>query len=129
MYRAASTFPAGTSVATTNVADHVSNGVQRAIAELADGAGMAEVGYVIPPSVGVISGLKPDSGEPFINQIFLGFGAGAASPAADAWVTVGHVANAGAAHGIVNSFATFPTRHSLNSGYKIQIFTNRHVGI
>ena len=56
---------------------------------------MAEVGYVIPPSVGVISGLKPDSGEPFINQIFLGFGAGAASPVADAWVTVGHVGNAG----------------------------------
>ena len=83
------------SVATTNVADHVSNGVQRAIAELAEGAGMAEVGYAIPPAIGVISGLKLDSGEPFVNQIFLGFGAGAASPAADAWVTVGHVGNAG----------------------------------
>ena len=87
--------PTSCSVATTNVADHVSNGVQRAIAELAEGAGMAEVGYAIPPSVGVISGTKPDSGEPFVNQIFLGFGAGAASPDADAWVTVGHVGNAG----------------------------------
>jgi len=87
--------PTSCSVATTNVADHVSNGVQRAIAELADGAGMAEVGYVIPPSVGVISGHKPDTGEPFVNQIFLGFGAGAASCAADAWVTIGHVGNAG----------------------------------
>ena len=87
--------PTSCSVATTNVADHVSNGVQRAIAELAEGAGMAEVGYAIPPAIGVISGLKPDSGEPFVNQIFLGFGAGAASPSADAWVTVGHVGNAG----------------------------------
>ncbi|MEE8172261.1 MAG: hydantoinase B/oxoprolinase family protein [Alphaproteobacteria bacterium] len=87
--------PTSCSVATTNVADHVSNGVQRAIAELAEGAGMAEVGYAIPPSVGVISGRKPDSGEPFVNQIFLGFGAGAAAPSADAWVTIGHVGNAG----------------------------------
>jgi len=89
------THPTSCSVATTNVADHVSNGVQRAIAEMAEGAGMAECGYAIPPSVGVISGLKPESGEPFVNQIFLGFGAGAASPHADAWVTVGHVGNAG----------------------------------
>ena len=87
--------PTSCSVATTNVADHVSNGVQRAIAELSEGAGMAEVGYAIPPSVGVISGIKPNSDEPFINQIFLGFGAGAASPTADAWVTIGHVGNAG----------------------------------
>ena len=56
---------------------------------------MAEVGYVIPPSVGVISGHKPDTGEPFVNQIFLAFGAGAASCTADAWVTIGHVGNAG----------------------------------
>ena len=93
--------PTSCSVATTNVADHVSNGVQRAIAELtegaelAEGAGMAEVGYVIPPSVGVISGNKPESGEAFVNQIFLGFGGGAAAPSADAWVTIGHVGNAG----------------------------------
>ncbi|MBI05781.1 MAG: hydantoinase [Rhodospirillaceae bacterium] len=87
--------PTSCSVATTNVADHVSNGVQRAIAELAEGAGMAEVGYAIPPSVGVISGFNPDSADPFVNQVFLGFGAGAASPVADSWVTVGHVGNAG----------------------------------
>ena len=87
--------PTSCSVATTNVADHVANGVQRAIAELADGAGMAEVGSVIPPSVGVISGLKPDTGEAFVNQVFLGFGGGAAAPTADAWVTIGHVGNAG----------------------------------
>ena len=47
--------PTSCSVATTNVADHIANGVQRAIAELGDGHGMAEVGGVIPPSCGVIS--------------------------------------------------------------------------
>ncbi len=87
--------PTSCSVATTNVADHVANGVQRAIAELAEGFGMAEVGSVIPPSVGVISGRNPDSGEAFVNQIVLGFGGGAAAPKADAWVTIGTVGNAG----------------------------------
>lgn len=87
--------PTSCSVATTNVADHVANGVQRAIAELGDGFGMGEVGSVIPPSVGVISGHNPRSNEAFVNQIFLGFGGGAASANQDAWVTVGHVGNAG----------------------------------
>ncbi len=87
--------PTSCSVATTNVADHIANGVQRAIAELGDGHGMAEVGGVIPPSCGVISGVDPRTGEPFVNQIFLGFGAGAAAPETDAWITIAHVGNAG----------------------------------
>ena len=87
--------PTSCSVATTNVADHIANGVQRAIAELGDGHGMAEVGGVIPPSCGVISGTDPRSGERFVNQIFLGFGAGAAAPETDAWITIAHVGNAG----------------------------------
>ena len=87
--------PTSCSVATTNVADHVGNGVQRAIAELGDGFGMADVGGVIPPCVGVISGLNPRTGEAFGNQIFLGMGGGAAAPETDAWVTIGHVGNAG----------------------------------
>lgn len=87
--------PTSCSVATTNVADHIANCVQRAIAELGDGFGMAEVGAVIPPSCGVISGYDPRKGEKFVNQVFLGFGAGAAAPNTDAWVTMGHVGNAG----------------------------------
>ena len=87
--------PTSCSVATTNVADHIANGVQRAIAELGDGHGMAEVGGVIPPSCGVISGTDPRSGALFVNQIFLGFGAGAAAPETDAWITIAHVGNAG----------------------------------
>ena len=42
--------PTSCSVATTNIADRVANPVQAAIAELADGLGMAETGAVIPPS-------------------------------------------------------------------------------
>ena len=56
---------------------------------------MAEVGGVIPPSCGVISGMDPRSGAPFVNQVFLGFGAGAAAPETDAWITIAHVGNAG----------------------------------
>ena len=87
--------PTSCSVATTNVADRVANPVQCAIAEIAEGKGMAECGAVIPPSVAVISGIHPRDGKPFINQVFLGMTGGAASPSADAWLTIGHVGNAG----------------------------------
>ncbi len=87
--------PTSTSVATTNVADRVANSVQAAIADLADGFGLAECGAVIPPAVGVVSGVNPVTGEPFVNQIFLGMTGGAGAPKADAWVTIGHVGNAG----------------------------------
>lgn len=87
--------PTSTSVATTNVADRVANGVQSAIADIAEGRGMAECGAVIPPAVGVISGINPRSGEAFVNQVFLGMTGGAAAGGADAWITIGHVGNAG----------------------------------
>jgi N-methylhydantoinase B len=88
--------PASCSVATTNLADRVANCVQRGIAELADGAGMAEVGLPIPPSASVISGHDPRAGGgSFVNQIFLAFTGGAASATEDAWLTVGHVGNGG----------------------------------
>ena len=87
--------PTSTSVATTNVADRVANAVQAAIADLAEGFGLAECGAVIPPAVGVISGVNPITGEPFVNQVFLGMTGGAGAPKADAWVTIGHVGNAG----------------------------------
>jgi N-methylhydantoinase B len=87
--------PTSCSVATTNVADRVANAVQSAIAELKDGIGMAEAGAVIPPAVGVISGRDPRSGEPFVNQVFLAMTGGAGAPRTDAWMTIGHVGNAG----------------------------------
>ncbi len=87
--------PTSTSVATTNVADRVANAVQCAMAEIADGAGLAECGAIMPPCSGVISGIHPKTGERFVNQLFLGLTGGAASAETDAWLTIGHVGNAG----------------------------------
>jgi N-methylhydantoinase B len=87
--------PTSCSAATTNVADRVANPTQAAIAEIADGLGLAECGAIIPPAVGVISGVDPDTGEPYVNQVFIAFSEGAAGPKADAWQTIAHVGNAG----------------------------------
>ena len=51
--------PACCSVATTNLADRGRNAVQAALAELADGFGMAEAGLIVPASMAVISGRDP----------------------------------------------------------------------
>ena len=87
--------PTSCSVATTNVADRVSNPIQCAIAEIAEGQGMAECGAIIPPSMGVISGIDPRTKEAFVNQIFVAITGGAGSPTQDAWLTICHVGNAG----------------------------------
>jgi N-methylhydantoinase B len=88
--------PASCSMATTNIADRLANAVQRAIAELGQGQGRAEVGSVIPACCAVIAGVDPRrNGEPFVNQIFLGFGGGGASADADGWFTAAHVGNSG----------------------------------
>jgi N-methylhydantoinase B len=87
--------PASCSAATTNIADRVGNGVQRAFAELADGAGMAEVGADLSPAAGVVSGWDPRTRRQYINQIFLDGTCGAAAPHTDAWLTVGHLGAAG----------------------------------
>ena len=86
--------PVSTSVATTNVADRVSNSVQSAIADIAPGHGLAECGALSPPAAGVISGTNA-AGVAFVNQIFLGMTGGAAAPTADAWMTICHVGNGG----------------------------------
>ena len=70
--------PTSCSVATTNIADRVANPVQGAIAELADGLGMAETGAVIPPAIGVVSGVH--DGKPFVNEVYLGCTGGAGTP-------------------------------------------------
>ena len=87
--------PTSTSVATTNVADRVTHPVQCAIVEIAAGQGLAGCGAVIPPSMAVIAVIHPKTGAAFVNQLFLGMTGGAAAPDADAWLTIGHVGNAG----------------------------------
>lgn len=89
--------PTSTSVATTNLADRVANALQRAMADLGDGVGMAEFGPIIPPAWGVVSGDDPrqDRGR-YVNQMCLpAVTCGAASPRADGWLLAGHVGAAG----------------------------------
>jgi N-methylhydantoinase B len=88
--------PHSCSLATTNIADRVSNGVQRAMADAAPGFGLAETGPIMPPAMGVISGLDPrHGGEPFVNQVFLGITGGAATAITDGYLSIIHVGNAG----------------------------------
>ena len=89
--------PASCSLATTNVADRVTNAVQRALAEMCEGAGMAEIGLVMPPSVGVVSGQDPRSGgTPFVNQLILpSLTGGAGAPTEDGWLTATHPGSSG----------------------------------
>jgi N-methylhydantoinase B len=87
--------PTSCSVATTNIADRVANPIQAAMAEIEDGLGLAEAGLVMPPSIGVISGTDPRSGEAYVNEVYLGITGGAASPTSDAWLSIVHVGNAG----------------------------------
>ncbi len=87
--------PFSCSVATTNLADRVANPVQRAMADIAPGFGMAETGPIQPPGMGVISGHDPRSGELFVNQIFLGVTGGAGTPRTDGFLSIIHVGNAG----------------------------------
>lgn len=88
--------PVSCSTATTNLADRAANAVQRAIAELCDEAGLAEVGPVIPAAAGVVSGRDPRHGNAaFVNQIFMMVTGGAATPTSDAWLTTFHVGGAG----------------------------------
>ncbi|MGW4339222.1 hydantoinase B/oxoprolinase family protein [Rhodococcus koreensis] len=88
--------PTSCSVATTNVADRVTNAVQSAMADLGEGVGMAEAGPSMPPAWAVLSGSDSGTGEAFVNQILLpAVTGGAGGPNADAWLTLGHVGNAG----------------------------------
>ena len=91
--------PYSCSVATTNLADHVTNPVQRAIAELSPGFGQAATGPLQPPGMGVISGRDPhNSNEPFINQVHVGVSGGAGTPVSDGFLTIIHAGNAGMCH-------------------------------
>jgi N-methylhydantoinase B len=88
--------PASCSTATTNLADRLSNAVQRGLAELGEGIGLAEVGGVIPAAAGVVSGRDPrHDGEPFVNQIFMVITGGAGTPWTDGWLTIFHAGGAG----------------------------------
>jgi len=87
--------PASCSTATTGIADRVANATQRAIAELADGFGMAETG-TLTASVADISGKDPRHGDsPFVNLMILGLTCGAGHARGDGWLVSGEVGDGG----------------------------------
>jgi len=79
--------PASCSVATTNVADRLTNLVQRGMVEFGANAGLAESGLMSAPSQAVISGVDPRTGEAFMNELTLYSGGGPGGPDADGWLT------------------------------------------
>jgi N-methylhydantoinase B len=88
--------PASCSAATTNLADRLGNVVQRAMAEIGDGMGLAEVGTGMTPSEAVVSGTDARrGGAPFVNQLFLGTNGGAGGPQADGWLTMDDLGSGG----------------------------------
>lgn len=88
--------PASTSTATTNLSNRVGNAVQRAMAEIGPGIGMAEVGSGMSPSEAVVSGVdRREGAAPFVNQIFTGTNGGAGSPHADGWLTMSDLGSGG----------------------------------
>jgi len=88
--------PTSMSVATTNLADRVTNPVQRAFSKIKNGIGLAECGPIFPASMGVISGFDPrNDNAPFVNEVFLLDTGGAAAPKTDAWLTICHAGNSG----------------------------------
>ena len=90
------THPASCSLSTTNLASRIGNATQTAIAEIADGFGLAEAGLIVPASMAVISGRDPRYGDaPFINSLFLMHTGGAGAPHEDAWLTTVHIGDLG----------------------------------
>ncbi|HTO80873.1 MAG TPA: hydantoinase B/oxoprolinase family protein [Methylomirabilota bacterium] len=88
--------PASCSLSTTNLASKVGNATQTAIADLADGYGLAESGTIVPASMAVISGRDPRAGNrPFMNSLFLMHTGGPGAPQADAWLTTVHIGDLG----------------------------------
>ena len=80
--------PASCGAATTNLADRVTNLVQRALADVGEGVGLAEAAALHAPGAAVVSGRDPRAVDaPFVNQIFLGTTGGPGSPVADGWLT------------------------------------------
>ena len=87
--------PTSCSVATTNIADRITNPVQTAFAELSDRAGQAEAGPILPGTMAVVSGVDPRRNRAFVNQLFIVHTGGAGTPTQDAWLTLAHAGNAG----------------------------------
>jgi N-methylhydantoinase B len=83
------TFPAGTSVATTNVNDRLINAVQCCFSKMGEPYGYAEGGGDFCAGLGVIAGMETRKGKPFpyVNQLCIGLSGGPALHGYDGWLT------------------------------------------
>ncbi|QIX28727.1 hydantoinase B/oxoprolinase family protein [Nocardioides sp. JQ2195] len=79
--------PVSCSSATTGIPERIMSAVQQAIAELADGSGMAASGACLSPSNAIVSGTDPRHDTPFVDMPCLGATGGPGNPWADGWLS------------------------------------------
>ncbi|MGE0007575.1 MAG: hydantoinase B/oxoprolinase family protein [Parvibaculaceae bacterium] len=82
-------FPAATSAATTNLCHALVPHIQSMFAELRADLGTAYGTIGMPGSCAVISGLDHRGGQPFVNQLIMGYWGGPAMHGHDGWLTYG----------------------------------------
>lgn len=89
-------YPAGTSVATTNVNDRLTTAGNAVFSKMGAPYGQAEGGPHLPVGMAVISGKDPfKDGQVYVNQIFVGYAGGGANHGHDGWLTYCGPANGG----------------------------------
>jgi N-methylhydantoinase B len=89
-------FPAATSSATTNLAQVLAPLVQSMFADLSPGMGSAFSTVGNPASCSVVSGTdRRTGGQPFANQVMMGYWGGPALHGHDGWLTFGGSGAAG----------------------------------
>lgn len=83
-------FPHSTSMATTNLADRIVSIIHSALADLAEGFGLAEGGMSTGPGIAVISGHdRRRAGAEYVNELVVQSNGGPGSPFADGWLNYG----------------------------------------
>jgi N-methylhydantoinase B len=89
-------FPAGTSIATTNVNERLINAIQACFAQMGQPFGLGEGAVQQQAGESMISGLNSDAGgEPYVNQLFVAYGGGPGRYGTDGWLTYLGSVNAG----------------------------------
>lgn len=88
-------YPVGTSVATTNLTSRLITAVASCFSQIGEPHGMGEFAYSQALGEAVISGTDPTQGDiarggqPYVNQIFLGYGGSAGLSGYDGWLLSG----------------------------------------